>query len=550
MDVTALFSLALVVLAAAVVGLWLYYRRSIRILDDKFHTLLEYAPEAIVILDLDTGKFTEVNQTAERLFKRSRQELCTLGPADVSPEFQADGSPSAESAPQLIMAAAQGDKPSFEWLHVDSNGETIPCEIRLVLLPDSRKLVRGSIVDISDREKAKEREHALEEQLNQSRRLQSLGQFTGGVAHDFNNILTVAMGNLELIEAKQADSDARSLAAQARDSLKKASELVERLLAFSRKQPLQMTRIDTNELLQDLSGMLDRILGENIEISLVMPTNIWACDADRAQLENALINLVINARDAMPQGGTLTLAASNVELSEEDMSRLLEGDNEKNNEFVCFTVQDTGCGIDPSLVNRVFEPFFTTKDVGEGSGLGLSTVYGFARQSGGSIEITSEVGAGTIVRLLLPRNRGDIEPPKAAGSKETRDELLPEMRVLFVEDDPDVCEVGLAFLKSFGCHALAFPSAAPAIAALESGEHFDMLITDVVLPEGIDGVELARQARTLRPDLPVLFCSGYSEEMIGNYESVSELGLLVTKPYSRSRLLEAISLTLNMPERT
>jgi len=541
-----------VALIGVVIVQRLHFVNSLTESEAKMRTLVENAPEALVILDVEAGRFVEVNERAERLFLRTREELLTLGPDDVSPALLPNGEPSSELAMDYVQKAVEGATPSFEWWHQDAHGDLIPCGIRLVRLPArGRVLVRGSIVDISAQKSAEARQRVLEDQLRQSRKLEAVGQLTGGVAHDFNNILTVALGNLELMLDEDATDDAwRELALESISALQRAALLTSQLLAFSRRQPLAPELLDAGELIRGLTGMLRRTLGETIDLREEFDEDLWACSTDRGQLENAILNLALNARDAMPSGGPLQIEARNVHVTPERIEGWYDGASPgwdppevpSTRDFVCVVVTDRGQGMDPETRERAFEPFFTTKDVGKGSGLGLSMIYGFAKQSGGHVEIDSTVGAGTTVRIFLPKARPT--PVKAAVDEDTE---APDAvargsmgRVLVVEDDPGARAVAVAFLESLGYSVSAVENGLEALYHLGNEDPVDVLFTDVVLPGGVGGVELAGRAVEANPELRVVFCSGYGEDSVPDAESILELGPLVEKPYSRKDLASVL----------
>ncbi|MEC9345705.1 MAG: ATP-binding protein [Pseudomonadota bacterium] len=366
----------------------------------------------------------------------------------------------------------------------------------------------------------------------QAQRLAAIGELTGGIAHDFNNLLTVIVGALEMLEpAAQSDPAVSRSVALARRSTDRATELTRRLLAFARRQPLEPRVIDVNALVRGSVGLLRGTLGEDIEIETVLAAGIWLVLADPGQLENAVINLSVNARDAMPGGGKLTIETSNARL-DEDYARA--HDDVRPGQYVLIAVSDTGVGMTPDLIERAFEPFFTTKAVGSGTGLGLSMVHGFVKQSGGHVKIYSEPGSGTTVKLYLPRshaagpgNSVEATPEVPLGRGET---------VLVVEDDADVRDLVVASLEFLNYHAVVVQDGPAALEVLRGDLAVDVLFTDVVLPGGMNGREVARRARELRPGLPLLFTSGYTENAIIHQGRVDPDVLLLPKPWRRDEL--------------
>jgi signal transduction histidine kinase len=372
----------------------------------------------------------------------------------------------------------------------------------------------------------------LNDRLRRSQRLEAVGQLTGGVAHDFNNLLTVVLGNAELlVELNRHQPQQRQLAEMIGSAAQRGAALTQRLLAFARKQALDPKSVDLNPLLASLDPLLRRTLGEHIEIELIRAAGLWPALVDQGQLENALLNLCLNARDAMPEGGRLTLETANARLDADYAARNLEV---QPGQYVMLAVTDTGQGIAPEHLQRIFEPFFTTKEPGKGTGLGLAMVYGFVKQSGGHVAVYSEPGQGTTVKLYLPRSStgsGAADAAAAAavpvGGSET---------ILLVEDDEAVRQFAAAQLVSFGYRVIEAADGPAALAIVEARDDIDLLFTDVVMPGGMNGRRLAEAVQRLRPGLPVLYTSGYTENAIVHQGRLDSGALLLTKPYLRSEL--------------
>ncbi len=346
-----------------------------------------------------------------------------------------------------------------------------------------------------------------EQQLRQSQKMEAVGQLTGGIAHDFNNLLSVIIGNLELTQGEiDEGAEAAEWIRTAIEAAERGASLTQRLLAFSRKQALMPVPVDVDALLGNMVDMLRRAIGEQIEIELVRDQDLWKCLVDPNQLENSIVNLAINARDAMPAGGRLSIAASNARINEDCArapSDLARGD------YVLIAVSDRGGGMTDAVRNRVFDPFFTTKEPGSGSGLGLSMVYGFIKQSGGHVSIDSDLGVGTTVQILLPRSLKE-EIPRRVGFGESEIEKAKGEVVLLVEDDPELRSLLVRILRSLNYRVLEADSSARALGLIRSSVEIDLLLTDVVLPEKMSGGDIARAAVRARPDLRVLFMSGYT----------------------------------------
>ena len=370
--------------------------------------------------------------------------------------------------------------------------------------------------------------------------MEAIGQLTGGIAHDFNNILTVITGTIEILEEGVAEDP--SLAAIARmidEAALRGAELTQRLLAFARRQPLQPCTTDVNTLIVDAARLLRPTLGEHIEIESAFEDGAWTALVDPSQLTAALINLAINARDAMPDGGKLVLETGNVQL---DDSYARVHDEVAPGPYVMIAVSDTGHGIPAALLDKVFEPFFTTKGAGKGTGLGLSMVYGFVKQSNGHIKIYSEEGHGTTIKIYLPRAGAQVDAvaaehaaPALEGGTET---------ILVVEDDPLVRNYVATQLSNLGYTTLTAANASEALEYIDGVKTFDLLFTDVIMPGSINGRQLAEEAKRRRPALKVLYTSGYTENAIVHHGRLDPGVLLLAKPYRKSDLARMVRVAL------
>ncbi|MFC0409013.1 PAS domain-containing protein [Roseomonas elaeocarpi] len=384
-----------------------------------------------------------------------------------------------------------------------------------------------------------------QEALVQSQKMEAVGQLTGGIAHDFNNLLTGIVGSLELMRTRIAqgrtDTLERYLGA-AVTSANRAAALTHRLLAFSRRQTLDPRPTDVKRLVASIDELIRRTIGPAIHLETVMAGGLWTTLCDPNQLENALLNLSINARDAMPEGGRLTVEAANAHLDDAYAAREREV---APGQYVAVAVTDTGTGMSPEVIERVFEPFFTTKPQGQGTGLGLSMVYGFAKQSGGHVRLYSEPGQGTTVRLYLPRYLGEAEQAEALPIDQALPRAFAGETVLVVDDEPVVRMLALEVLEEMGYGALEAAEGAPALEILRGDTRIDLLVTDVGLPGGMNGRQLADAARVLRPGLKVLFITGYAENAaIGN--GVLEPGMrVITKPFALEALATKIRAMIN-----
>ncbi len=395
----------------------------------------------------------------------------------------------------------------------------------------------GTLQDVDERKQQQEERGRLEAELLQAQKIESLGQLTGGIAHDFNNLLSIITGNLQLLE-RGANDEQKELVQPALRAALRGGELTARLLAYSRRQALEPKIVDLNELLLEMTDLFNRALGQIIEIKTVFYESLWRTTVDPGQLENAVLNLVINARDAMPDGGALTIETSNVTL---DRLYVERKPTVKPGDYVLLAVSDTGTGIAPDVLKQVFDPFFTTKDVSKGTGLGLSIVCGFVDQSGGHFEIDSEPGHGTRVKIFLPRSYADLsEDDGDSGAElvEGGDEII-----LVVDDDNAVRTVAAVLLRDYGYEVLEAHDASSALEILDKRDDIDLLFTDVMMPE-IRGPVLAEMARKLRPNMNVLFTSGYTESAVMYRGALIDSSLLLTKPYDREALARKIRYAL------
>jgi signal transduction histidine kinase len=403
-------------------------------------------------------------------------------------------------------------------------------------------LVKNEELASANRELSKEivARKNVQEELRHSQRLEAIGQLTGGVAHDFNNLLAVIVGNVDLLEQTlEPDSSQRAYTQEATAAANRGAALTERLLAFSRKQALDPRPIEANDLLKSMTALLERTLGEKIQLRFEMSADIGPCMVDRAQLENAILNLVINARDAMHSGGLITIETSNVTLGAREVAKYPEA---TAGDYVSIAVRDTGIGMHARVRARVFEPFFTTKDVGAGSGLGLSMVYGFVKQSGGHVSIESEEGSGTEVCLYIPQT--DLLPdpienidigvaPSGWGES-----------VLVVEDDPALRKVIVSFLNEQNYQVAAAPDGSEALAILDESGPFDLLLSDIILPGEFSGQDLAKEITRRQPSTKILLMSGYASDAFEEDTSPSDFANLLQKPFSMGALARKMRFVL------
>jgi len=474
-------------------------------------------------------RFFEISgKTAEEVYGHNRLELVNTELEDLESE---------KWKSHLAQLARHEPFRNFQYDARDVDGEIVHLSINGTPLFDARGEFTGYLGTGSDVSKLV----ATSEQLRRAQRMEAIGQLTGGIAHDFNNLLAVMIGNAEILRDK-VNNDEQALGSidAIINSVERGSSLTHRLLAFSRKQAMVPVAANVTDLIDGLEDMLRRTLGETIDLKVVNVPDMWPVTTDPHQFENALLNLAINARDAMPKGGSLTIETTNVSLDETYTRQevdVLPGD------YVEIAVSDTGTGMSTEVLDKVFEPFFTTKEVGKGSGLGLSMVYGFAKQSNGHATIYSEIGRGTTVKLYVPRSLDSIDQENA-GHKSSDQDRGAE-RILVVEDDPAVREVPVNILRAQGYDIVEANDGAEAIARLRDGRPFDLLFTDIALPGGMSGVEIADAARDIQPDIKVLFTTGYTENALVHRGNLEPGTNLVNKPYRRSELLEKVRANLD-----
>jgi PAS domain S-box-containing protein len=389
----------------------------------------------------------------------------------------------------------------------------------------------GVILDVTDRK-------MIEEKLRQAQKMEAVGQLTGGIAHDFNNLLMIIGGSLEALSRRTTlEPRAEKLLAAARQGVARGAKLNEQLLSFARRQDMKVEAFCVNDLLPDFETLLDRAIGETVGVKIVRGAQLWHCATDRHQLETALLNLAINARDAMGRGGLLTLSTANENVSASQGRSY----GAAKGEYVVIALADTGSGMPPEVIARAFEPFYTTKEIGKGTGLGLSQVYGFAQQSGGFVTIQSRSGQGTTVSIYLPRVPAPEAVEQKAKSTTTGDHGGV---VLLVEDDQDVRAASSAMLEELGYTVRRAASAQEALDALHADEKIDVLFTDVIMSSGMTGIDLARAVQAEWPHIPTLLTSGYTAQRLMPSSANGDLSLL-RKPYTIEELAEALHLAVD-----
>jgi two-component system, cell cycle sensor histidine kinase and response regulator CckA len=502
-------------------------RRTAQTLDG----VVQSSPFAILAID-SSRHVIAWNRTAERIFGPSAADV--IG-RPLAPLAGAIGAEIGELIRRLLNGEVLRD---LEIRQHSIDDVTLDLRVSGAPLREDHE-VGGAVCIVEDVTESK----ATRRQLEHAQRMEAVGQLTGGLAHDFNNLLAVVIGNLDMLQEYVAEVPA---AKESLDLALKASlggaTLIRQLLAFSRRQALLPKAFDLGALVASTRDLLARTLGEHIEIEMRLTPDLWPALADPTQLESAIANLAINARDAMPTGGKLMLETANQHLDDSYAAGnpdVLPGD------YVMLAVTDTGSGIPAEIINRVFEPFFTTKEHGKGSGLGLSMVYGFAKQSRGHVKIYSEVGHGTTVRLYLPRavQEGIAAQPAPTAQPET---AKIDAVILVVEDNIDVRKIVCRLLRDLGCSVIEASSGAAAVEVLQSNRKIDLMFSDVVMPGGISGTELVQLARRLRPGIKTLLTTGFAEASLRNRAQFADAGEILTKPYRRQDLAGKITSILGL----
>lgn len=490
-------------------------------------SILDTVPDAMVVID-ESGVISSFSAAAERLFGYKAAEVCGLNVKMLMP------SPDREAHDDYLSRyLSTGERRIIGFGRVVTgrrkDDTLFPMELSVgEATANGKRIFTGFIRDLTSR-------HKIEEELRQSQKMEAIGQLTGGLAHDFNNLLTVISGNLEMIENKLADDRLTVLLREAQNATADGAKLTAQLLAFGRRQALNPAIADIGQLVGSFSDLLRRALGEAIEFRTIVSGSANEALVDGSQLQNALLNLVINARDAMPRGGKLTVDVSKVSL-DADYAQMYP--HVRTGNYILIAVTDTGSGMSPEVRKKAFDPFYTTKGVGAGTGLGLSMVYGFAKQSGGNVQLYSEVGQGTSVKVFLPavRPTSDLSAIDAAtGAGQVSKLLGGTETVLVVEDDPRVRRVTVSRLNDLGYRVLEASSAVAALDQLKAHDDIALLFTDIIMPGGMTGDELARIVRFSWPNIKVLFTSGYAEPEVAGRE-LAVAGNWLRKPYTSGEL--------------
>jgi PAS domain S-box-containing protein len=503
--------------------------------EERYRLLFESNPQSMWVYDLGSLAFLAVNEAAISHYGYAREEFLSMTIKDIrSPEDVAALLDNVSQARPGITAAGT-------WKHRKKDGGSIDVEIvshPLVFAGRKAKLVLAN--DITERKRAEQALRETEAQLRQSQKLEGIGQLAGGIAHDFNNLLTVINGFSALaMKGLSADDPLRDNLEEIKKAGDRAASLTRQLLAFSRKQVLQPEILNLDSVVAEMEKMLRRVIGETIDLRAVLEPKLGNVKADPGQIEQIILNLVVNARDSMPAGGKVTIETDNVYLDEEYANNHV---GVRPGDYVMLAVSDTGTGMDEKTQTRIFEPFFTTKELGKGTGLGLSTIYGIVKQSGGNIWVYSEVGRGTTFKIYLPRVNENAQEYRR--SSETEEAPNGTETILLVEDEEMVRRLARQILATQGYQVLEATNGEAALEMCERHQGpIDLLLTDVIMPE-ISGPELAERLHKLRPELPVLFMSGYTDDAIVHHGVLEEGANFIQKPFAPDVLAKKVKQAL------
>jgi PAS domain S-box-containing protein len=501
----------------------------------QLRAVVDTAVDGVILIDAD-GRILKFNPACEKLFRYQADEVIGANVKMLMPEPYRSGHDG-----YIRNFVTTGEKKIIgigrEVIGRRKDGSTFPMDLSVgEAKQDGSSIFVGVIHDLTDRKRT-------EAQLIQAQKMEAVGQLSGGIAHDFNNLLTVIVGNAEhLSEQLSARQDLKRLAEDICNAGERGAELTQRLLAFGRKQLLRPVETECNKLLDSIHKLLRRTLREDVEVTTQLDPELRVAFADPSQLESAILNLALNAQDAMSSGGRMIISTANASLDNREHN--IHPDV-RDGAYVVIAVTDNGEGMPKAVLDRAFEPFFTTKEVGKGSGLGLSMVYGFAKQSNGHVSIYSEPGLGTTVRIYLPALTAKAKDAAAQVPWEVGPSGAET--VLIVEDDPFVRSYAVMSLQTLGYHVIAAVDGREAMQQLQTGAHIDLLFTDIVMPGGVNGWELAGLARKTRPDLRVLLTSGYALETLAANGHLQEGSAILSKPYRKAELARRLREALSLP---
>ena len=506
--------------------------------EEKYRTLYDSSMDAIMMATPEEGFSGGNSATIEMFGCEDEKEFISRTPYDLSPQYQPDGTLSSEKAEEMMALAMEKGSHFFEWAHKRRDGKEFPTTVLLTRMElQGKRMLQATVRDITGRKQAQEERKKLEAQLSQAQKMEAIGVLAGGVAHDFNNILTIIIGNADLALMNVGkDAPLREGIEDIKIAGERAASLTRQLLAFSRKQIITPRVLDLNELLTGIEKMLGRLIGEDVELLTIPEPALWQVEVDPGQVEQVIMNLAVNARDAMPRGGKLTIETANVELN--DTYFRDHGVASAPGPYVILTVSDTGCGMDKKTQEHIFEPFFTTKEVGKGTGLGLSTVYGIVKQNNGFVWVYSVPGQGTTFKVYLPEAEGDADSEEKQRTPVV--ELGGSETVLIVEDDYGLRKFVQELLLQHGYRVLDAENGEDALRVGKEHEgQIHLMITDVVMPR-MGGKEAAERLLPFYPRMKVIYMSGYTDNAIVQHGVLAPGLNFLQKPFSPESLARKV----------
>lgn len=513
---------------------------------EEVQALIDYSPGGILIYDLNLEQFTSANPTAGEQFGADPQELLQGQTYDdLFSDLSDYSDPKAMTLKDYVQAAYEGETNLVEAELLPLSGPPLSVDLTISHLPiPDRDVVRLTSVDNSRRKFAELERQSLEAQLAQSQRLEAVGKLSGGVAHDFNNLLAVILGNVEFLREETTNPEHITMLNAIANSVQRGSDLTQNMLSFARRARLTPQEVKLNDVVRNIENWAGRTLPANVDVEVSLLAGLWSIEADPSALQNAILNLLINARDAMPEGGKLAIETANLRI---DDDYIFERSEEvPPGRYVMLAISDTGAGIPVEIVERIFEPFFSTKPVGQGTGLGLSMVLGFMRQSGGTIRVYSEPNEGTTFKLYFPISAGAAKDLPAAGATvaERKKPLLSGETVLVVEDEDELLHLLEATLTKAGYNVITASSGDEAFDKFKTFPHIDLLLTDIVMPGSLQGTSLSKALREIDPKLPAVFMSGYASEATVHGNGLRPEDIRLMKPVTRQALLSALEQAL------
>ncbi len=508
--------------------------------EEKFRSLFESSRDALMILAAPDWKFTSGNKAAIKLFNMKDEKGFVAGyPWEYSPKFQSDGQLSEDKAKKIIERVIKEGSYLFDWTHKRLSGDVFPAMVLLTCFKYNKKIfVQANIREVSEQKKMEAEKAKLQEQLLQSQKMEALGSFVGGIAHDFNNLLTPILSVSEFSgEALPGKKQLIDNFNEIKKSALRGKDLVSRLLTFSREQPIKSEILNLNDLILNIEKLLKPLIGENIELKCILDKKLGNVEVDPVQIEQIILNLAANARDAMANGGKFIIETLNMNITKDyaDIHKDFEA-----GEYVLLSVSDSGAGMNKETVRQIFNPFFTTKEKDKGTGLGLSTVYGIVKQNGGNISVYSEIGKGTAFKIFLKKSKGKVV--KVESKKILKDIKLLKGKetILLVEDDEDIMRVAKRILEQYGYKVFTALDAQGCKEIFKKHKDIQLLFTDIMLTGEMNGIQVAKELKAVKPKIKVLYMSGYSDGIIST-DDISDKDInFIQKPFGYKELGQKI----------